>query len=116
MLDTAHFNLARIRLSAEQATALLRTLAHEERLLLLCQISQQELCVGELEQQLGIHQPMLSQHLGVLRRQGLVNTRRDGKRIYYHIADARALTLLHTLYALYCDHETVTTMENKING
>jgi DNA-binding transcriptional ArsR family regulator len=103
MPDTAELNIEQMRAAAERATALLRVLAHEDRLLLLCQLSQRELCVGELEEQLDIHQPMLSQQLGVLRRQELVTTRRDGKRIYYRIADPRALTLLQTLYSLYCD-------------
>lgn len=103
MPDTSELNIDRMRASAARATALLRSLAHEDRLLLLCQLSQQELCVGELEEQLDIHQPILSQQLGVLRRQELVTTRRDGKRIYYRIADPRALALLQTLYSLYCD-------------
>ena len=103
MPDTSALNIAQMRAAAERATALLRALAHEDRLLLLCQLSQQELCVGELEAQLDLHQPMLSQQLGVLRRQELVSTRRDGKRIYYRIADLRALALLQTLYSLYCD-------------
>lgn len=102
MPDTSELNIEDMRAAAEQATAMLRTLAHEDRLLLLCQISQKELCVGELEEQLDIRQPMLSQQLGVLRRQELVSTRRDGKRIYYRIADPHALTLLQTLYSLYC--------------
>jgi DNA-binding transcriptional ArsR family regulator len=103
MPDTAELNIEQMRAAAERATALLRVLAHEDRLLLLCQLSQRELCVGELEEQLDIHQPMLSQQLGVLRRQELVTTRRDGKRIYYRIADPRARALLQTLYSLYCD-------------
>lgn len=103
MPDTSALNIEQMRAAAERATALLRTLAHEDRLLLLCLLSQQELCVGELEAQLDLHQPMLSQQLGVLRRQELVSTRRDGKRIYYRIADPRALALLQTLYSLYCD-------------
>lgn len=103
MPDTSELDIEQMRTSAEQATALLRTLAHEDRLLLLCQLSQQELCVGELEEQLDIRQPMLSQQLGVLRRQALVSTRRDGKRIYYRIAEPRVLILLQTLYSLYCN-------------
>jgi len=103
MPDTSELNIEQMRAAAERATALLRVLAHEDRLLLLCQISQRELCVSELEKQLDLHQPMLSQQLGVLRRQELVATRRDGKRIYYQIADPRAMALLQTLYSLYCD-------------
>ena len=70
---------------------------------LLCQLSQEELCVSDLEQRLGIQQPSLSQQLGVLRREELVLTRREGKHVYYRVADARVLGLLQTLYTLFCD-------------
>jgi ArsR family transcriptional regulator len=95
-------NMELMRAGAEQATAVLRVLANEDRLLLLCAISQEEMSVGELEEALDIHQPTLSQQLGVLRAEGLVDTRRDGKRIFYSIADVKVLTLLTTLYTLYC--------------
>ena len=103
MFDTANLNINQMRERAGEATGVLRVLAHEDRLLLLCQLSQGELCVSDLEAQLDIRQPSLSQQLGVLRREGLVDTRRDGKHIYYRIADARVLTLLQTLYELYCE-------------
>jgi DNA-binding transcriptional ArsR family regulator len=77
-------------------------LANANRLLLMCQLSQGEKCVGELEELLDLHQPTLSQQLGVLRSEGLVSTRRDGKKIYYSVADPRVLALLGTLYELYC--------------
>ena len=91
-----------MRNAAGEASAMLRTLANEERLLLLCQLSQGEQCVSELEQMLDIHQPTLSQQLGVLRKQGLVETHREGKQIYYSVNDPTVLTLLKTLYSLYC--------------
>jgi ArsR family transcriptional regulator len=98
-------DMALMRGAASEATALLRVLANEDRLLLLCQMSRGEKSVSELEQLLDIHQPTLSQQLGVLRADGLVNTRRDGKRIYYSIANPKVLSLLTTLYALYCPQE-----------
>jgi len=91
-----------MRNAAGQASTLLATLANEDRLLLLCQLSVGEKSVGELEELLDIRQPTLSQQLGVLRNQGLVNTRRDGKRIYYSVADTRAMQVLQLLYKLYC--------------
>lgn len=91
-----------MRAAASGATAVLSTLANENRLLLLCQLSQGERSVGELEALLDLHQPSLSQHLGVLRSVGLVTTRRDGKRIHYSIADPKVLVLLQTLHDLYC--------------
>ncbi|WHI46474.1 metalloregulator ArsR/SmtB family transcription factor [Microbulbifer sp. EKSA008] len=102
MPDTEHLDLNKMRDSAGQAAAMLRSLANQDRLLLLCQLSQEELNVGELEERLGIHQPSLSQQLGVLRREGLVETRREGKNVFYRVADPRVLALLQTLYQLYC--------------
>lgn len=92
----------RLRAAAGQAVAALKVLANEDRLLLLCQLSQGELCVSELEEALGIRQPTLSQQLGVLRSEGVVDTRRDGKRVYYRVADARVLEVLQLLYRIYC--------------
>jgi DNA-binding transcriptional ArsR family regulator len=91
-----------LRPSAGRACTLLRTLAHEDRLLLLCQLLGGERSVGELEELLAIHQPSLSQQLGVLRSEGLVQTRREGKRIFYRLASDEARTLIDTLHALFC--------------
>ncbi|MDL2284164.1 metalloregulator ArsR/SmtB family transcription factor [Oxalobacter sp. OttesenSCG-928-P03] len=91
-----------MRSKAGEAAKLVRILANEDRLLLLCQLTKGERSVSELEEQLGILQPTLSQQLGVLRTDGVVNTRRDGKRIYYSISDPNVLTVLSTLCGLYC--------------
>lgn len=94
-----------LRKAAAEAVASLKVLANEDRLLLLCQLSQGEMCVGDLELALGIHQPTLSQQLGVLRNEGVVNTRRYGKRISYSLADPKLLQVLELLYTLYCPKE-----------
>ncbi|MFZ6842986.1 metalloregulator ArsR/SmtB family transcription factor [Undibacterium sp. RuTC16W] len=94
--------IAQMRIAAQAATSTLRALANEDRLLLLCQLSQGEKSVSELEELLDLHQPSLSQQLGVLRAEGLVDTRRDGKRIYYSVADPKVLHLLELMYTLYC--------------
>lgn len=91
-----------LRAAAGQAVAALKVLANQDRLLLLCQLSQGELCVSELEEALAIHQPTLSQQLGVLRSEGVVDTRRQGKKIYYRVADPALLEILAVLYRLYC--------------
>jgi ArsR family transcriptional regulator len=91
-----------LRASAGVAVGALKVLANEDRLLLLCQLSLGEACVGDLEAELDIRQPTLSQQLGVLRSEGVVSTRRDGKYIYYSIADAKLLEVLAVLYRLYC--------------
>ncbi|VVE13365.1 ArsR family transcriptional regulator [Pandoraea aquatica] len=98
----AALDLARLRTAAHDATALLRALANEDRLLILCQLTQGERSVGELEAQLDIRQPTLSQQLAVLRSEALVTTRRDGKRIYYAVADGAVLAVLACLYDQFC--------------
>jgi len=102
MANVIKLDIEHMRRNAAEATALLRALAHDDRLLLLCQLSQMELCVSDLEEQLEIRQPTLSQQLGVLRREGLVESRREGRNIYYRVADEKALSLLETLYQIYC--------------
>jgi DNA-binding transcriptional ArsR family regulator len=100
--DSASLDIESMRASALQATSVLRTLANPDRLLLLCQLSQGEKSVGELESLLGIVQPTLSQQLGVLRQEEMVNTRRAGKQIYYSVKDSKVLVILNQLYGLYC--------------
>jgi DNA-binding transcriptional ArsR family regulator len=91
-----------LRQAAGQAVGALRVLANRERLLLLCQLSQGEMCVGDLEAALDIRQPTLSQQLGVLRSEGVVATTREGKRVYYSIADPKVMQILEVLYRVYC--------------
>jgi DNA-binding transcriptional ArsR family regulator len=94
-----------LRGAAGQAVGVLKLLANPERLLLLCQLSQGEMCVSDLEQALDIHQPTLSQQLGVQRGEGVVETRREGKNIFYSVADPAVLQILALLYRLYCPKE-----------
>jgi DNA-binding transcriptional ArsR family regulator len=94
-----------LRKAAGQAVGALKVLANEDRLLVLCQLSQGEMCVSELEEALDIHQPTLSQQLGVLRNEGVVNTRRDGKYVYYSVADPNVMQVLEVLYRIYCPKE-----------
>jgi DNA-binding transcriptional ArsR family regulator len=95
-------SLQQMRDAASDATAMLRVLANEDRLLLLCQLTLGEARVSELEERLSIRQPTLSQQLGILRAENIVSTRRDGRNIYYSICDQRAVAVLSTLYGLYC--------------
>jgi DNA-binding transcriptional ArsR family regulator len=94
-----------LRGAAAEAVSALKVLANTDRLLLLCQLSQGEMCVGELEEALDIRQPTLSQQLSVLRNEAVVSTRREGKNIYYSVADERLLEMLSVLYRLYCPKE-----------
>ncbi|MBG9390239.1 ArsR/SmtB family transcription factor [Caenimonas aquaedulcis] len=95
----------RLKEAAGEAVAALKLMANEDRLLLLCQLSQGEMCVGDLEAQLGIRQPTLSQQLGVLRNEGVLGTRREGKNIFYSVADPSLVKILAVLYRIYCPKE-----------
>lgn len=95
-------DLDAMRAGAQEACALMKVLSNPDRLLLLCELAEGERNVGELEQALGIVQPTLSQQLAVLRAEGLVSTRRDGKNIHYQIASAQALALMQVLYTQFC--------------
>jgi DNA-binding transcriptional ArsR family regulator len=88
--------------AAAKAGGLLKVLANSDRLLLLCQMSQGEYCVSELEDMTGIKQPTLSQQLSVLREEKMVSTRREGKQIFYRIASLEAMAVIKVLYELYC--------------
>ncbi len=95
-------DIDQLRDNADAAGQLLKALGNPDRLLLLCQLVAGEMNVGELEERLKIVQPTLSQQLGVLRREGLVDTRRDGRQIYYSISSPQALAVIETLYQLFC--------------
>lgn len=91
--------------AAADAARLLKTLSNPDRLMLLCRLSQGEASVGELEAGLGIVQPTLSQQLTVLREEALVETRREGKYIFYRVASPRALAVLKVLYDQFCSRK-----------
>lgn len=91
-----------MRKNADQACRMMKTLANRDRLLLLCQLSQGEKRVGELEAMTHIQQPTLSQQLAVLREEGVVSTRREGKHIHYSISSPIAMSVMELLYATYC--------------
>ena len=100
---TTTLDLDAMRTHAGEAVTLLKVLGNVDRLMLLCQLSEQARTVGELEALTGIGQPTLSQQLGVLRREGLVATEREGKYIRYALADARALALMQRIHQLFCE-------------
>lgn len=87
---------------ASEAAALLKALAHEARLMVLCQLTEGEHSAGALQDASGLSQSALSQHLARLREEGLVSTRRDAQTIYYRLSDPKATRVLETLAAIYC--------------
>lgn len=94
---------AKMRASASEAAALLKAIANENRLIILCQLSQAECSVNQLNDQLPLSQSALSQHLARLRRDGLVRDRREGNQVFYSLMPGPVETLLETLYQLFCE-------------
>jgi DNA-binding transcriptional ArsR family regulator len=105
-MDTSTLDLDKMKASAGNACRLMKVLSNPDRLMLLCQLSQGEKRVGELEEILSIVQPTLSQQLTVLRDEELVATRRDGKSIYYQIASPQALAVMNVLFEQFCRPQT----------
>jgi ArsR family transcriptional regulator, virulence genes transcriptional regulator len=87
---------------AEDAAAMMKSLANPSRLMTLCLLVDGEKCVAELAERLGNKQPNVSQQLARLRMEGLVSRRRDGRAIYYSIADDRVRVILQGLYGAFC--------------
>ncbi|MFZ4692657.1 MAG: ArsR/SmtB family transcription factor [Burkholderiaceae bacterium] len=100
---TTELDLPTMRDAANNACALMRVMSNPDRLMLLCQLAQGERRVGELEELLDIQQPTLSQQLAVLREEALVETRREGKQIYYRVTSQAALAVIHILYQQFCE-------------
>jgi len=95
---------ARLAENAALAARLLRALANERRLLVLCDlVAAGEKSVSDLAANVGLSQSALSQHLALLRDEGLVATRRAGTVIYYRLADPKAEAVLQTLHRLFCE-------------
>jgi DNA-binding transcriptional ArsR family regulator len=88
--------------AADRASELLKALANRHRLLIVCQLIDRERSVGELADFLGIRNSTVSQHLALLRRDGIVAARRDGQTIWYSISSAPAREVLKTLYRVFC--------------
>lgn len=102
MSEPQRTDMEQLKARAPQAAELLRQMANANRLLILCHIAEKERSVGQLEVDLGIKQPALSQQLAELRQYGLVKTRRQSRSIYYSIADERAEAVLTMLHEIFC--------------
>lgn len=102
MIDLTTTTLEQFQASAGQAARLLKALSNERRLMILCQLGETERAVGELQPLVGLSQSALSQHLAVLREEGLIAARRDGTSLVYRIADPSVLRIIATLADIYC--------------
>ena len=97
-----NINPSQMLTSASKAEELLKAIANRHRLTILCQLIDGERSVGELADFLTLRDSTVSQHLALLRKDGLVSTRRDGQTIWYTIASKPARMVLETLYQIYC--------------
>jgi ArsR family transcriptional regulator len=102
MPRSLHLDLARFEAKATAAAQLLKALANEHRLMILCKLAEGELSVGDLVAAIGLSQSALSQHLAKLRGDRLVATRRDAQTIYYRLTSADAARVLQVLADIYC--------------
>ena len=96
-------NTTALETNARRASALLKAMANERRLQILCQLADGEKSVGALEKLVRVSQSALSQHLARLRRDQLVSTRRVAQTIFYSLSGREAGAVMETLYALYCE-------------
>lgn len=97
-----NMELEKMEQNAEKASELLTAMANPKRLLILCNLLDQELNVGQLAERVELGQSPLSQHLSKLRAWGLVKTRREGQQINYSLASSEVRQVLSTLYNIYC--------------
>jgi DNA-binding transcriptional ArsR family regulator len=108
MFDLAQFDLAQFEESATRAATLLRLLGNEKRLMILCQLADGELSVGNIQPRVGLSQSALSQHLALLRAESIVATRREGQVIFYRLADPATIRIIAILAEIFCPPDTRT--------
>lgn len=101
--NSESFDVDAMQAQASKASSVLSAMCNEKRLMILCQLVRDERSVNELAELLGTPQSTISQHLALLRREGLVKARRHGQAQFYSLAGDDARAILRTLQALYCD-------------
>lgn len=107
---------AEMHAAAEKASDLLKSLANRHRLLIVCQLVEGERSVGELAAFVDIRDSTVSQHLALLRKDGVVKARRDGQTIWYSIANPTARAVIETLYQAYCAPPPAPTTATRDRG
>jgi DNA-binding transcriptional ArsR family regulator len=105
MKQNEEIDLEQMALSAGRASALMKTLGHKDRLMILCHLADGEKSVGEIAGLLEISQSPLSQHLSRMRKENLVETRREAQTIYYSLKSGEAARIVEVLYELFCASE-----------
>ncbi|GLO63563.1 transcriptional regulator [Vibrio sp. MACH09] len=101
-MDDAVMNIEKMQSNATYVSELLKTMAHPERLMVLCQLMQEEVGAGKLQENSSLSQSAFSQHLTVLRKQGLVKIRKESQQVFYSLSDERVAALIKNLHSIYC--------------
>jgi len=105
MEQNGEIDLQHMAESAARASSLMKTLGHKDRLMILCHLANGEKSVGHIADLLEISQSPLSQHLSRMRKEGLVETRREAQTIYYSLKSGEASRIVEVLYELFCAPE-----------
>jgi len=105
MKHGADIDLNQMSQSADRASSLMKTLGHRDRLMILCHLAEGEKSVGQIAELLEISQSPLSQHLSRMRKEDLVDTRREAQTIYYSLKSGEASRIVEVLYELFCASE-----------
>ncbi|MEZ8825174.1 ArsR/SmtB family transcription factor [Vibrio amylolyticus] len=99
-------NLESMEKNSAKAVLLLKAMANEKRLQILCLLHSDELSVGELGSKLALSQSALSQHLAWLRRDGLVHTRKEAQTVFYSLSSGEVKSVIKLLYSMYCETDS----------
>ena len=114
MIALEQIGLERFQARADDAARLMKALSNRNRLMILCRLTGGERQVGDLAAEVGLSQSALSQHLARLRRDGLVNTRRNAQTIFYSMNDRATQAILRTLYDIYSPAELTESIKQKL--
>ncbi|WP_114728631.1 ArsR/SmtB family transcription factor [Vibrio cholerae] len=99
---TIKIEMDEMKKNVEEVAELLRVMAHPERLMVLCQLTQSEMGVGQLQQGSTLSQSAFSQHLTVLRKHGIIQARKESQQVFYRLADSRITALIQSLQNVFC--------------
>ena len=102
-VTASQLDFSQMQDNAGKACGLLKAMANEARLMVLCQLIEGERSVTELQEAVGLSQSAMSQHLAVLREQDIVSTRRDGQSVFYRISNSQATAIMETLHREFCE-------------
>ncbi|EEY99347.1 helix-turn-helix transcriptional regulator [Vibrio cholerae] len=97
-----HIEIEQMKSNAVEVAELLRVMAHPERLMVLCQLTNREMGVGQLQQGSTLSQSAFSQHLTVLRKHGIIQARKESQQVFYSLADSRITALIQSLQNVFC--------------